>query len=98
MQRGNLVVLVASKTATSPPSANHAKTSSSASLQPGKVQLHHTQNIHLFLDSHSFKIAVVKELVITVQPFSAFLGPLDGPKKIPYCYWETGQVMYLTLL
>ena len=24
---------------------------------------------------------MVKELVITVQPFSAFLGPLDGPWK-----------------
>ena len=35
--------------------------------------------IHLFSDSHPFGIAVVKELVITVQPFPAFFGPLDSP-------------------
>ena len=82
MRRANLVVFVASKTATSPPSANHAKTSSSASLQTWQgSNIPHFLNVHLFSDSHPFRIAVVKELVITVQPFSAFLGPLDGPRK-----------------
>ena len=86
MRRANLVVFVASKTATSPPSANHAKTSSSASLQTWQGSIiPHFLNFHLFSDSHPFRIAVVKELVITVQPFSAFLGPLDGPRKNTTC-------------
>ena len=81
-KRANLVVLVASKTATSPPADSHAKTSSNASSQTWKASdVIIPQNVHLFSYSHPLRIAVVKELVIPVQPFSAFLCPFNGPRN-----------------